>query len=210
ISSVTRVSFGVGSKEAEVGLFDLLKAAIRQRPDYIIVGEVRGEEAYTLFQAMATGHGGMGSIHAESVRAAIDRLTTEPMRIPPEIIPIMNIIAVEARVRIKGGVHRRIIEVAEPYLDRASGKLMINNVFSWDPKTDEFIYSKKSLTLQSICERTGIPLEVANQEIERRRVYLDWLVKEGIRNFKQVGDAIKEYYANPDAAYEKAKLMLMI
>ncbi|MEM2210995.1 MAG: type II/IV secretion system ATPase subunit [Nitrososphaerales archaeon] len=210
IQSITRVGFGVGGKEAELGLFDLLKAAIRQRPDYIIVGEVRGEEAYTLFQAMATGHGGMGSLHAESVKAAIERLTTRPMNIPPEIIPIMNIIAVEARVRLKGGVHRRIIEVAEPYIERASGKLLVNNVFSWDPKSDEFKYSGKSITIQSICERIGIKLEDALEEIERRKVYLRWLVKEGIRNYKQVGNAIKEYYANPKAAYEKAKLMLMV
>lgn len=102
ISSIARVGFGSIGSSAEISTFDLLKAAMRQRPDYVIVGEVRGEEAFTLFQAMATGHGGLSSLHADSVRAAIRRLESAPLNIPRTLLPTLHLIGVQSRLKING------------------------------------------------------------------------------------------------------------
>src|SRR5439155_429378 len=87
LSSVVRAGFGVTGEVSEITLFDLLKNAMRQRPEYIIVGEVRGSEAYTLMQAIATGHGGLATLHADYAEGAIHRLESEPMNIPRPRIP---------------------------------------------------------------------------------------------------------------------------
>jgi flagellar protein FlaI len=114
VPSVIRLGFGHEDKgSGSITLFDLLKAAVRQRPDYIIVGEIRGEEAYTLFQAMATGHLGMCTIHAESVEAVINRLESEPMNIPKSLIAMIDVIMVMARTEIEGKPARRTLTATE-------------------------------------------------------------------------------------------------
>ena len=102
IPATTRTHFGVATESADVTLFDLLKASLRQRPDYIIVGEIRGAEAYTLFQAVSTGHLGMSTVHAESVESAVYRLESAPMNIPRTLIAGIDIILVQKRIEVKG------------------------------------------------------------------------------------------------------------
>jgi flagellar protein FlaI len=97
-STIARSGFGA-EKEGEISLYDLIKSAVRHRPDLIIVGEIRGEEAYVLFQALATGHGGLCTMHAEDAETAIKRLTQPPMNIPPSIIPLMDCAIVVKHVR---------------------------------------------------------------------------------------------------------------
>jgi flagellar protein FlaI len=106
IPLTTRTSFQPGVME--VTLFDLLKSALRQRPDYIIVGEVRGEEAYTLFQSIAVGHGGLCTAHADSVDSVIKRLTSRPMDIPRPMLPLMNVFIQIRRVEIDGRIERKV------------------------------------------------------------------------------------------------------
>src|SRR4030066_2161163 len=102
VSFISRQSYGLGENHSgEVSLFDLVKASLRHRPDYLVVGEVRGSEAYVLFQALATGHGGMCTMHAESVESAVKRLTQKPMDIAPSYIPLMNVIVNIQRVHLK-------------------------------------------------------------------------------------------------------------
>src|SRR5438132_10969870 len=107
------MGFGVTGEVSEITLFDLLKNAMRQRPEYIIVGEVRGNEAYTLMQAIATGHGGLATLHADSAEAAIHRLESEPMNIPRPLIPTIDVIGVKTRVQIGEKSVRCMINVAE-------------------------------------------------------------------------------------------------
>ena len=103
-----------GGVAGEITLFDLLKAALRQRPDIIIVGEVRGVEAFTLFQAIATGHGGLGTVHADSVEAAINRLTTEPMNVPKSLLgATLDCLIMQLRIKLKDKSVRRMVHVAE-------------------------------------------------------------------------------------------------
>jgi flagellar protein FlaI len=210
ISSIARLGFGAIASTAEITLFDLLKAAMRQRPDYIIVGEVRGEEAFTLFQAMATGHGGLSSLHADSVSAAVRRLESAPLNIPRTLMPTLQLITFQSRVRMAGAPARRLVHLAEVLgIDASSAELDINDVYRWDPKTDSFSYSGRSHTIERLAERTGVALDIVQEEIRRRKTVLDYLVKKNIRRYADVGGVIRDYYADPSKVYEKARLGML-
>ncbi|MDC8438363.1 MAG: type II/IV secretion system ATPase subunit, partial [Candidatus Nitrosotenuis sp.] len=113
IPAVSRQNFTDG-QIGEITQYDLLRAALRQRPDIIIVGETRGREAYTLFQAMATGHGGFSSIHADSVDATLTRLVSSPMDVPKTLIAnTLDIITLQLKIRIGDKSVRRIIQISE-------------------------------------------------------------------------------------------------
>jgi flagellar protein FlaI len=211
IASVARTGFGQSGSAAEINLFDLLKAAMRQRPDYIIVGEVRGEEAFTLFQAMATGHGGLSSVHCDSVKAALNRLESEPMNIPKTLLTTLNSVIMQSRVRIKTQTGRRISHIAEIVgLDPVSKDLVTNDVYLWNPSGDEYNYSGRSLTIDKIIQRIGMSEEEMQFELERRKTVLEWMVKMGIRRYDNVGNVIREYYAEPERTFRKAQMELNI
>ncbi len=155
LSSVVRMGFGVTGEVSEITLFDLLKNAMRQRPEYIIVGEVRGQEAYTLMQAIATGHGGLATLHADSAEAAIHRLESEPMNIPRPLIPTIDVIAVQTRVQVGDKSVRRMGNIAEVVgLDPTTKDVLTNDVFKWNPKTDTFVFYGRSYVLENIMKRS--------------------------------------------------------
>jgi flagellar protein FlaI len=198
VQLVSRPSY-VGSGVGEVSLFHLVKLSLRYRPDVIIVGEVRGEEAYVLFQAIATGHSGMTTLHAENIDAAVKRLTSKPMEIPPSYIPLVNMAMVIRRVQIRderGKVRpaRRITNVwevrdYENYLE----------VAKWEPAEDTFsIDLRNSVVLRKICELTGKPFDTVLEEVEKRKRVLQWLVKSGRTDYRSVATYVYKYYVNPE------------
>jgi flagellar protein FlaI len=210
IPSVVRLGFGhEDRKGGTITLFDLLKAAVRQRPDYIIVGEVRGEEAYTLFQAMATGHLGMSTIHAESVEAVINRLQSEPMNIPKPLIAMTNVIMVMTRTEIEGKPARRVSITSEILgLNSEEKNILTEEIFRWNPKEDKFVFSGRSSILEKHMKKMDFSEEEIKQEIQRRKTVLEWMVKEGIRRHIDVSNVIREYYANPNRVFQKARVGL--
>jgi flagellar protein FlaI len=210
IPSVVRLGFGHEDKKGgTITLFDLLKAAVRQRPDYIIVGEVRGEEAYTLFQAMATGHLGMCTMHAESVEATINRLESEPMNIPKPLIAMTNVIMVMTRTEIDGKPARRVNNATEVLgFDPKSRDITTDEVFHWNPKFDQFSFSDHSVLLEKQAKRLEIDAETVKRELNRRQTVLDWMTSKGIRCYTEVATVIREYYANPDRILQKARVGL--
>jgi len=199
-----------GAEEKKTGaitLFDLLKAAVRQRPDYIIVGEVRGEEAYTLFQAMATGHLGMCTVHAESVDSAIHRLESEPMNIPRPLLTMIDAVLVQGRTEVGGRPARRALSVTEIVgLDPRSKDILTNQVYKWDARSDSFSYSGRSYVLQRVMEKTGLREQEVQAELQRRKMVLEWMVKNKIRRYTDVAGLIREYYADPTRIYRKARV----
>ncbi len=210
IAAIARVGFGSAGSNAEISTFDLLKAAMRQRPDYIIVGEVRGEEAFTLFQAMATGHGGLSSMHADSVIAALRRLESAPLNIPRTLLPTLNLIGVKARLKVNERPVRRLVQLTEVLgIDPSSGQVELNDIFRYDPRTDSFTYSGRSLMLERLAERSGIPLEQVREELQHRKTVLEYLVKRNIRRYQEVGAVIRDYYADPVKTFEKARVRLL-
>jgi flagellar protein FlaI len=210
IPSVVRLGFGHEDKRGgAITLFDLLKAAVRQRPDYIIVGEVRGEEAYTLFQAMATGHLGLSTIHAESVEAVINRLDSEPMNIPKSLIAMTNVIMVMTRTEIEGKPARRISTTTEVVeLDPERKNILTEEVFCWNPKEDKFVFSGHSTILERHMKKLDINEEEIRRELHRRKIVLEWMVREGIRRYMDVANVIREYYVDPNRVFQKARVGL--
>jgi flagellar protein FlaI len=204
ISLIARQSYGLGGDSTgEVALFDLVKTSMRHRPDILIVGEVRGQEAYVLFQALATGHGGMCTMHAENLDSAIKRLTSKPMDISPAYIPLMNIVLSVQRVHLikntERKAFRRVLNINEiaNYED-------YRTVFKWNPNKDEQLQAfDKSVMLTGISERLGISKKDIIEEIEKRRVVLHWMREHDIRSYKDVAAIIAEYSAKPKQIYEK-------
>jgi flagellar protein FlaI len=204
VSLIARQSYGLGgSGVGEVALFDLVKTSMRHRPDILIVGEVRGQEAYVLFQALATGHGGMCTMHAENLDSAIKRLTSKPMEISPAYIPLMNIILSIQRVHLIKGTekkaYRRVMNVSEvaDYED-------YRGIFKWHPAEDEHLSSfDKSALLSSISERIGVAKKDLQAEMDRRKDVLHWMRERNIRSYKDVAAIIAEYSAKPKQIYEK-------
>jgi flagellar protein FlaI len=210
VSSIARVGFGAIGSSAEISTFDLLKAAMRQRPDYVIVGEVRGEEAFTLFQAMATGHGGLSSLHADSVAATIRRLESAPLNIPRSLLPTLNLIGVLSRMRVGDRPARRVIELTEILgIDPSSGEVELNEIFRWDPKTDSFTYAGRSRIIERLAEKSGVAEDDVTNELKRRKTVLDFMVKKNVRRYKDVGNLIRQYYAEPVKTFERARLSLL-
>jgi flagellar protein FlaI len=204
VSLISRQSYGLGgSSVGEVALFDLVKTCMRHRPDLMIVGEVRGQEAYVLFQALATGHGGMCTMHAENVQSAVRRLTQKPMDISPAYIPLMNIIMSVQRVHlVKNGekkAYRRVLSVNE-IVDSEKNV----NPFKWDPIKDVQVMDlDSSFLFGNFSERLGITREQLIEEMRRRTEVLRWMRKGNIRSYKEVANIISEYYARPKEFYRK-------
>ncbi|MGD6808084.1 MAG: type II/IV secretion system ATPase subunit [Candidatus Bathyarchaeia archaeon] len=204
VSLIARQSYGLGgSSVGEVALFDLVKTSMRHRPDIMIVGEIRGQEAYVLFQALATGHGGMATMHADSIESAVKRLTQKPMEISPAYIPLMNIVLSVQRVHlVKNGekrAYRRILNVNEvvDYND-------YRTPFKWDPINDvQAIDFGQSELLTKIAARQGLTKDEVIREIERRTNVLKWMRIKNIRSYKEVSAVIAEYYSRPKGHYDK-------
>jgi len=204
VSLIARQSYGLGgSGVGEVALFDLVKTSMRHRPDILVVGEIRGQEAYVLFQALATGHGGMATMHAENLDSAVKRLTSKPMDISPAYIPLMNIVFSIQRVHMTKNnekkAYRRVINVNEiaDYEDYRTS-------FKWYPAKDEHISAlDDSIILSSIAERQGVSKSNLLEELSRRKDVLHWMRERNIRSYKDVASIIAEYYARPKQIHEK-------
>lgn len=208
-SLVSRASFGLES-QGEVSLFDLLKSGMRHRPDYILVGEIRGEEAYVLFQALATGHGGMATMHADDAEAAIRRLMQKPMDIPPAYVPLMNCIITIKRVKLKSEavngqsakmMARRVTAVTE-----IQSSTSTRDVFSWNPQYDGYLDNLgKSYMLPKIAEDTGLDMEDIANDMKRRKTILTWLVNRGTRDYRSVSKVIGMFNQEPERLMAKVE-----
>jgi flagellar protein FlaI len=186
---------------SEVGMFDLLKAALRQRPDRIIVGEIRGEEGAIAFQAMQTGHGVMSTFHASNVEKLIQRLTGQPINIPKSYIDSLDIVLIQAAVKVAGhGMARRVMSINEIVgYDPTSASFSFIEVFRWNPTTDTFDFPgfMNSYVLEEkIAIRRGIPpfkKKVIYTELKRRAKILQRLhIERKLRNFYDVFAVLAE------------------
>ncbi|MCX8181729.1 MAG: type II/IV secretion system ATPase subunit [Candidatus Methanomethyliaceae archaeon] len=203
IPMATRTGFG--RKSSDVTLFELLKNALRQRPDYIIVGEVRGEEAYTLFQALATGHGVQATIHADTPEKVVSRLESEPMNVPRPLIGLLDIIMVQGRVSLKDKPARRTLNITEiKEYNKEKNEVVLNEVARWDPARDQQIKTGESIVLKRIAERKGLSLEGVISEINKRKVVLNWMVRKGMRRYAEIGTLLREYYADSEKVFKRA------
>ena len=195
---------GTGEGKA-VTMFDLLKAALRERPDYIIVGEVRGKEAYILFQGMATGHPGMATIHAEDLDTLVDRLTTPPISLPPSLLHALDIAIFIGRARVGTVDVRGVRDIYEIVtVDLKSGRPVTNHFAHWVPGSDSFEFvSDKSYVIDKIIRERGISPESVWGELRRRAFVLKWMKDNNIRYYRDVGKIITRYYKEPEKLLEE-------
>lgn len=209
IQAVARPGFGGyrkdGTKRGEVTMFDLLKAALRQRPDFLFVGEVRGEEAHSMFQAMATGHAGMGTIHGDSAAGVIRRLESKPMDIPRAMLQVLDMICVQRAVRRHGGKKlRRTVEIEEIVeIDQLTGDLVTNKIFSWDANDDTFLNFGRSYVLNKIIDESGFTETMVQEELKRRADVLHSLVRKKKRSYKDVTKVVFDYFNDPEATHKE-------
>jgi flagellar protein FlaI len=206
IQSVSRQTF-IGNTTNEITLFDLLRAALRQRPDIIIVGETRGREAYTLFQAMSTGHGGLSTIHADSIEGVINRLVSPPCDVPIQLIASsLDMIILQLRLRNKDGKSiRRVIQVSE--LEGLENNVIkYHNSFMYDPIIDRQVRTGLHVVLRKISDRLGVDENHINEELHIRRYILEYLVNKNIRKINEIDKYITEFYNDGMALYNRLRI----
>jgi len=192
IASVTREALAEGGNA--ITMFDLLRSAMRQRPEFILVGEVRGPEAQTLFQAMNTGHTTFSTMHAGNVDAAIHRLESEPLNVPRNMLQALNIVSVQALIyRGKERVRRveEIVEIAG--IDPSTGNVRVNNVFVYDPVRDVLSYTGRSQIYADIAQKRGWTREQLESEIDTRANVLKAMQKQGIKDYISVASLFHSY-----------------
>jgi flagellar protein FlaI len=196
----TRPSNGE-KKGGEVGMFELLKAALRQRPEMIIVGEIRSVEAVVAFQAMQTGHGVMSTFHASSVEKLIQRLTGDPINIPKTYIDNLNLAVIQSAVRLADGKQaRRVLSINEIIgYDPITESFSFLEAFRWNPAEDKFEfpgYMNSYLLEQIIAIKRGIPphrrREVYDEVKRRARIFEKLHKEKGITDFYEFFQVLAE------------------
>mgnify|MGYP006279717311 CR=1 FL=1 len=209
IPGVSRSGFGdvvAGKMAGEIDLYDLMKAALRQRPEYILVGEIRGREAYVLFQAMATGHTTYSTVHADSTKSLIHRLEGEPINIPRIMLQSLDVVCLQTIARVKNKRARRCKQVIEIIdIDPTTKEILTNEVFRWDPIEDTFKYSGKSYVLEQIRNETNQSREEITAELKQRAKVLEWMVEHKIHLFEEVASLTAQYYEHPDDVLKMVK-----
>ncbi|MGC8619651.1 MAG: type II/IV secretion system ATPase subunit [Thermoplasmata archaeon] len=208
IPGTTRSGVGeksiAGKASGEIDMYDLVRAALRQRPRYIIVGEVRGKETYTMFQAMATGHTTYSTMHAESVKAMVNRLENPPIGTPRILMTALNNVIIQTQVKVKDELVRRIKEIVEIVgFEPETNELITNVVFEWDPKKDRFIFKGHSYLFDKIINLKNWMHDDMDQEFERRINVIKYLDKKNITDFRDIWKIITDYYRDPKETMER-------
>jgi flagellar protein FlaI len=190
IPSVVKYS---SDKNREIDMFELLRMSFRQRPDYVIVGEVRGEEAYVMFQGMASGHSSLSTMHAESTRALISRLTTPPINLSPSLIELLNIVVIMQHDNFLGTNLRRIKEV-----DEIIKYNKFNIAYKWNPFKREYLENPKKYLFRLIENDYGIRYKELYEEYITRVKLLKRLSELNISDFQTFSKIVQMYYYNKE------------
>jgi len=206
LPSVTRTSLGIG-KVGEVDLFSLLKNSFRQNPDYVIVGEVRGKEAFVLFQGMASGHSSISTMHADSIDTLVKRLETPPIELSPTLLNTLDCVAIMTHAIVNKQETRKLREIIEVVNVDSAGTTITNTPFIWNPKEDIFYFKKDSKVFEKISKRHGLALDWLNKEFDFRASLLYELQRRQIFDFNQTQKIINEYHKNPIAVLQAFGLL---
>jgi len=187
-----------GKAAGEVDMFDLVRAALRQRPNYIIVGEVRGKETYTMFQAMATGHTTYSTMHADSVKSMVNRLENPPINTPRILLSALNNVIIQIQARTEKGVVRRLKQVLEIVgFEPETNELITNTVYEWDPGTDKFVFKGHSFLFDKIMELRNFTHDEMEAEFQRRVAVVNYLAKNKVNDYRQLWKLVSAYYKDP-------------
>ncbi|MFQ6012980.1 MAG: type II/IV secretion system ATPase subunit [Thermoplasmata archaeon] len=195
-----------GKAPGEIDMYDLVRAALRQRPNYILVGEVRGKETYTMFQAMATGHATMSTMHADSVKSMVNRLENPPINTPRILLTALNFVVIQSLVRIGTDIVRRIRQIVELVgFEPETNELITNTVYEWDQATDTYAFKGHSFLFDEIMEMKNLTHDEMEAEVQDRITVLKYLVEKNIRDFEEISQVIVSYYQYPDATVNRIR-----
>ncbi|QKY19357.1 Flp pilus assembly complex ATPase component TadA [Halolamina sp. CBA1230] len=198
IASVTRPSFSDDDK-GDVDEFDLLEAALRQRPDYIVMGEIRGEEGRTLFQVMSTGHTTYTTFHADNVGEVLKRFTTEPINVSKTMFTALDLVSIQTSTRVHGQKVRRNKSITEiNHYDAENDEINVQDVYQWQAETDEFLKMGDSNTLEEIMFDRGWDRDRLDDEIFKRQTVLAYLIYEGLNTYTQVAATFQAFINDPE------------
>jgi flagellar protein FlaI len=188
---------------ANVTMYDLLRASLRHRPEYIIVGEVRGEEAITLFQAMNTGHTTLSTMHADSVQTVINRLENEPINVPRSMVQSLDVLCVQTLARFGNERVRRANTIAEiDGIDQRTGELDYTGAYRWKSGSDSFDEGTAKLMSEIQDERGWSRTELL-EELRRRRRFLEFLREREVDGYEQFTAMVNRYYVTPDDVMDR-------
>ncbi|WP_265111292.1 ATPase, T2SS/T4P/T4SS family [Halosolutus halophilus] len=198
IASVTRPSFA-DDEQGDVDEFDLLEAALRQRPDYIVMGEIRGEEGRTLFQVMSTGHTTYTTFHADSVDEVLKRFTTDPINVSKTMFTALDLVSIQTQTRVQGNKVRRNKSLTEiNHYEAEHDEINVQDVYQWQAETDEFLKMGDSNTLEEIQFDRGWNSEKLQDELFKREVILAYLIKNGLNTYAEVAATVQAFINDPD------------
>ncbi len=193
-----------GAKDSgEITLFTLLRSSFRQNPDYVIVGEVRGKEAFVLFQGMASGHSSISTIHADSVDTVIKRLETPPIELSPALLNVLDCVCIMTHAIVKKEETRKLREIVEIVNVNNDGVAMTNTPFVWNAREDNFYFKRNSKIFEKISRRYGLNMQELDVEFKRRVQILYKMQMSKIFEFKAVQKIINEYHKNPAEVLRK-------
>jgi len=194
----------LGAGDRAIDMYELLRQALRQRPEVIIVGEVRGKEALTMFQAMSTGHTCYSTMHAGSIQEMVHRLEGEPINVPHHMLAAMDIVCLQLLTYYRDQRVRRnqsIVELAG--IDPSTGSLRTNRIFERNPLTDEFERVGESNVLREVAKERGWSAIELERELRRRQEVLSFLLKNNVRRLHEVAAVFRQYYFEPDKVLEQ-------
>ncbi|MFC7073648.1 type II/IV secretion system ATPase subunit [Halovenus rubra] len=198
VASVTRPSFGEDDK-GDVDEFDLLEAALRQRPDYIVMGEIRGEEGRVLFQVMSTGHTTYTTFHADTVGEVIKRFTTDPINVSKTLFTALDLVSIQTQTRVGGHKVRRnkkLTEINE--YSPENDEINVRDVYEWRAETDQYLQMGSSSTLQEIKFDRGWSQDRLDRELFKRKVVLSYLIQNGLNSYTEVAATVQAFINDPE------------
>ncbi|WP_247731685.1 ATPase, T2SS/T4P/T4SS family [Halovivax limisalsi] len=198
IASMTRPSFADDST-GDIDEFDLLEAALRQRPDYIVMGEIRGEEGRTLFQVMSTGHTTYTTFHADSVDEVLKRFTTDPINVSKTMFTALDLVSIQTQTRVQGRKVRRNKSLTEiNHYEAENDEINVQDVYQWQAETDEYLKMGDSNTLDEIMFDRGWNHEKLQDELFKRKVILAYLIRNGLNTYAEVAATVQAFINDPE------------
>lgn len=200
-----------GKTLGEIDMYDLVRAALRQRPNYIIVGEVRGKETYTMFQAMATGHTTYSTMHADSVKGMVNRLENPPINCPRILLTALRNVSIQVHARVGKEMVRRIKQLIEIVgFEPETNELITNTVYEWDQGKDRFIFKGHSFLFDKIMEMKSLTHEGMLEEFHRRVDIIQYMVGMDMDDHRDIWRLIKSYYRDPEETVNRVRRELAV
>ena len=205
IPGLVRETFS-GQESQSIDMFELLRSALRQRPEYLILGEVRGKEAYALFQAMSTGHTTYSTMHASSAQTAVNRLLHEPINIPLMMLSALDIMVVQVLRQVGRKRVRRMETLSEFVgIDSTTGNISIQELYKWNATHDTIEKSGTSKVLEYIMNNRGWGMDQLRKDQENRMTVLQYMVDNDIGDYRDFSSVIQMYATDPENVLELIK-----